>query len=283
MEVGAARILLGDLVGDVRLAIVTGKGGTGKTTISLLLGLVALRAGLRPLVVHVDETPRSHPEVRAITLRPDAVMLEYLETHGFGALAGRLVTTGVLDAVSTAIPGVRDLLLLAKVKQLTRANEADLVVLDAPASGHALSLLTSPEGLGDIASEGPIARQSAEVVAMLRDPEATGALVVAIPEETPLNETRELLEALPARAGIGVLGVVLNQMPSPPPEGTARPGSREERAWRFARDRWTAATALLDGQHATLREGALVLPALDEVSPAHLVDALLAHLDGATP
>ncbi|ACU53207.1 Anion-transporting ATPase [Acidimicrobium ferrooxidans DSM 10331] len=283
MDVDTARIRLGALVGDPRLVIVTGKGGTGKTTVSLLVGLLAERAGLRPLVVHVDDAPRQHPEVRAVTLRPEAVMLEYLETHGFGALAGRLVQAGVLDAVATAIPGIRDLLLLAKVKQLVNAATLDLVILDAPASGHALSLLSSPEGLADIASDGPIAQQSAEVIELLGDHDTTGALVVTIPEETPIAETRELLEALPTRADINVLSVVVNQMPLAPPAGSARPGSREATAASYLRQRWALAQTQLEGARDVLGARSFVLPHLDLVPHGHFLDALADHLEQVEP
>lgn len=283
MDVDTARIHLGALVGDPRLVIVTGKGGTGKTSVSLLVGLLAQRAGLRPLVVHVDDAARQHPEVRAVTLRPEAVMLEYLETHGFGALAGRLVQAGVLDAVATAIPGIRDLLLLAKVKQLVNAATLDLVILDAPASGHALSLLSSPEGLADIATNGPIAQQSAEVIELLGDHDTTGALVVTIPEETPIAETRELLEALPTRADINVLSVVVNQMPQRPPAGSARAGSREAVAAHYLEQRWSLAAGALDDAREVLGERVFMLPHLDVVPQSHLPDALADRLEQVEP
>jgi len=275
MDVAAARIVLGSLIGDARLVIVTGKGGTGKTTVSLLLGLLATAAEQRSLVVHVDEATHSHPGVRSLTLQPDAVMLEYLETHGFGALASRLVHSGVVDAVATAIPGIRDLLLLGKVKQLAMAPTLDLVVLDAPASGHAVSLLRSPEGLRAIASEGPIAAQSQEVLELLHDHERTCAVVVTIPEETPIRESRELLTSLGDELGVAVASLALNRMPAPPPELEAREGTRERRALEFQRQRYEAARAQLGLLDTSVP--LTTLPLIEEPG-RHVVDELADHL-----
>src|SRR3954467_15472916 len=129
----------------------------------------AARTGLSALIVEVegksglaamfDVDPLAYDEgqvaaatgdagsIRARTLTPDDALLEYLREHGLGRLSKRLVSSGALDMVATAVPGIRHILVLGKVKQLERAartdREPDLIVLDAPAAGHAITFLQS--------------------------------------------------------------------------------------------------------------------------------------------
>src|SRR5947209_12170919 len=166
-----------DVVGfcsQTRLLIVAGKGGVGKTTVSAALARMAARAGLTTLIVEVegksglaaafgrrerltyDEMvlapgggPDGAADVRARTLTPDDALLEYLEDHGMRRISKRLLSSGAIDVVSTAVPGIKDILVLGKVKALERSNAADLIVLDAPAAGHAVTFLTSASGLLD--------------------------------------------------------------------------------------------------------------------------------------
>src|SRR5436309_11637817 len=130
-----------------RLVIVAGKGGVGKTTVTAALAAMAARAGLKTLIVEVEgksglstafgATELGYDEIdlaagiRARTLTPDQALLEYLEDHGMRRLSKRLASSGVLDVVSTAVPGIKDILVLGKVRQLEREGPADLIVLDA--------------------------------------------------------------------------------------------------------------------------------------------------------
>jgi len=232
MDARRARILLAELVGDPRLVIVSGKGGVGKSTIARVLARLARAAELRAVVVSFDSFSPSEEGVEEQVLLADAVMLDYLETHGFGPLASRLVHSGVVDAVATAIPGLRDLLVLGKIKAIVNSGSHDLVLVDAPASGHLLSLLTSPEGLGEIASDGPIAEQARDVLALIRDHDVAGVLLVTLPEETPVLETEEVFRTLVSKVGASVLSCVVNRMP-PPAAGRAAPGTREAAASEY--------------------------------------------------
>jgi len=244
MDAQRARILLAELVGDPRLVIVSGKGGVGKSTISRMLARLARAAELRALVVSFDSFAPSEDGIEEQVLLADAVMLDYLETHGFGPLASRLVHSGVIDAVSTAIPGLRDLLVLGKIKSIVNSGSHDLVLVDAPASGHMLSLLTSPEGLGEIASDGPVAEQAREVLALIRNHDVTGVVLVTLPEETPVLETEEVYATLVAKVGASVLSCVVNRMPVAA-AGRAAPGTREAAASAYlARVRALAAEEL---------------------------------------
>lgn len=143
-------------------------------------------------------------------LTPDDALLEYLADHGLHRVSKRLVSSGVLDVVATAVPGIRDVLVLGKVKQLERAGVADVVVLDAPATGHAMTFLTSASGLLDAARGGPVRQQASDVVELLQDPSRCRVLPVTLPEEMPVSETVESASLLEARVGVHLGPVVVN-------------------------------------------------------------------------
>ena len=147
-----------------RVTIVAGKGGVGKTTVTAALAGLAARAGLTTLVVEVEGKSglgalfgRPEPltyreevlqpagaagpgsgEVRARTLTPDDALVDYLDSHGLRRVSKRLTSTGTLDVVATAVPGIKDILVLGKVKQLEvqsatgQEGAADFIVVDAP-------------------------------------------------------------------------------------------------------------------------------------------------------
>src|SRR5690606_22662626 len=115
-------------------------------------------------------------------------LLDYLKGHGLSRISKRLVSSGALEIVATAAPGIRDILVLGKVKALERGGSYDLVVLDAPAAGHAISFLLSARGLLDAVRVGPINTQARDVLEMLTDPARCQVVLVTLPEETPVNE-----------------------------------------------------------------------------------------------
>ena len=133
-------------------------------------------------------------------------------------LSKRLANSGVLEVVSTAVPGIKDILVLGKVKQLEREGPADLIVLDAPAAGHAVTFLTSARGLLDAVRVGPIRKQAEEVTELLTDPARCQVLLVTLPEETPVNEAVETEARLRERVGVRLSAVVVNGL-YPPLEG----------------------------------------------------------------
>ncbi|MGI8491889.1 MAG: ArsA family ATPase [Acidimicrobiales bacterium] len=224
---------------QTRVMIVAGKGGVGKTTVSATLATVAARCGLSTLVVEVEGRSEltaifGHQEqltyeqlvlsngsegaakIRARTLTPDEALVEYLEDHGLRRLSKRMAATGTLDVVATAVPGIKDILVLGKVKQLERMAAAglddapDFIVVDAPAAGHAVSFLASAHGLLDAFGSGPVRNQASEVVEMLKDPSRCQVLLVTLPEETPVNEVIETAFHLEDRARVHLAGVVVN-------------------------------------------------------------------------
>lgn len=217
-----------------RVVIVAGKGGVGKTTVTAALARAAARQGRRALIVEVEgksglanmygaedlgydevtlaeaDDPPGSGDVRARTLTPDEAMLEYLESHGLSRVAKRLVSSGAIDTLATAAPGIKDILVLGKVKQLERDTDVDLIVLDAPAAGHAITFLRAARGLLDAVRVGPIHNQAAEVMEMLTDAERCQVVLVTLPEETPVNELIETAYNLEDQVGVALGPVVVN-------------------------------------------------------------------------
>ena len=155
--------------------------------------------------------------VRARRITPDDALLEYLADHGMKRISKRLVSSGALDVVATAIPGIRDILVLGKVKSLERERSADLILVDAPATGHAMTFLSSAQGLLDAARSGPVRTQAADVVEMLSDPERCQVTLVTLPEEMPVNEVVEAAYALEDRIGVSLGPVIVNScLPADP-------------------------------------------------------------------
>jgi anion-transporting ArsA/GET3 family ATPase len=232
---------------ESRVVVVAGKGGVGKTTVAAALARIAADSGLRVLVIELEgksgiswafgagdpvgyeevtlyTEPGSGGRVRARRITPDDALLEYLADHGLQRVSKRLVSSGMLDVVATAIPGIRDVLVLGKVKQLERDRVADLIVVDAPATGHAVTFLTSAGGLLDAARGGPVRAQAADVVELLSDPTRCRVMLVTLPEEMPVSETVEAAYQLEDRANVQLGPVVVNCWDEPP-SGLSNPAS----------------------------------------------------------
>jgi len=217
------------------VVIVAGKGGVGKTTVTAAMAVTAARAGSSVLIVEVEgksglptmfDTPALSydevdldPGVRARFLTPDAALVDYLESHGMRRISKRLIASGALEVVATAVPGMKDILVLGKVKSLDETRAADLIIVDAPAAGHAVSFLLSPRGLLDAVRVGPINKQAADVVALLSDPARCQVVLVTLPEETPVSEVIETAYAIEDRAGVALGPVIVNQCFEPLPAG----------------------------------------------------------------
>ena len=304
-----------------RLVIVAGKGGVGKTTVSAALARAAAQRGLSSLIIEVEgksglaamygspsfsyaevtlaeaDAAAGRAAVRARTLTPDEALIEYLEDSGMGRISKRLMSSGALDMVSTAIPGIRDLLVLGKIKQMERANLADVLILDAPAAGHAITFLQSASGLADAVRLGPINTQARDVLELLGDPTRCQVVLVTLPEETPVNELVETAYQLEDRVGVSLGPVVVNGVYPELPGLTVAPkkaadaagtslrrgeGAALSAAATFRRERM----ALQAEQVARLRE-ALPLPQLRlpylfdaELGPTQLDALAAALLDG---
>ena len=180
------------LLSAAKVTVVAGKGGVGKTTVTALLARAAADAGGRVIAVELDGKPTLAElvgDVPLLALSAPLALEEYLREHGFGRVAKRLAASGVIDVVSTAAPGIDDLVVLGKIKQLERSGDWDTIVVDGPAAGHAVTMLTSPAGLRDAVSSGPVRAQAEDVLAMLGDAGRCQVALVTLAETTPVNET----------------------------------------------------------------------------------------------
>ena len=221
-----------------KLLVLTGKGGVGKTTVSAALGLLAADRGLRTIVVEVGEQRRlaelfgvasqdagDETELQenlwSISIDPDRALLEWLQALG-GRISGRvLASSGTFQYFAAAAPGAKELVSMVKIWKLTqgdsrparprkRAGGYDLVILDAPATGHALGMLHSPQTFGAIARVGPISSQTQRVRELLSDPARSDYLAVAQPTEMAVTETLELQDGLRLKLDRELHTVVVN-------------------------------------------------------------------------
>lgn len=219
---------------DRRLAIVTGKGGTGKTTVAAALAVAAADRGLRVLVAEVGrdaQVPRlldpAAPEVgyeereivpgiSVMRIDPFAALAEYLGLQiGMPGLVKRVVRHQGFRQLMEAAPGWRALITLGKVWHLEQMRVAgrpkyDLIVVDAPATGHGVTFLDVPRVAATALRAGPLRHHTEQVEALLADPERTLLLPVALAEELPVRETVALVRRVRDELSIHVDRVVVN-------------------------------------------------------------------------
>jgi anion-transporting ArsA/GET3 family ATPase len=273
-----------------RLLVVTGKGGVGKTTVAAALGLVAARAGKRTIVAEVArrgdvasvfDRAGSQPfeEVQLteglfhISIDPQDALEEYLRDQlPSGAVAQVLIRSRIFAMVAAATPGMRELLTVGKLWELAQldrrtpgADAYDLVVVDAPATGHGVAVLSAPRTFAAAAGGGPVARQGRIIDAMLSDPEQIAVLAVAKAEELAVTETGALRTSLRERMGLPLERVVANMLD--PDRFSPREATRLE---QHATN--PAVARALRGHHRALRQRAQLarLRKLTGQAPAHL-------------
>jgi anion-transporting ArsA/GET3 family ATPase len=218
---------------DKRLIVVTGKGGVGKTTVAAALGLIAARSGKRAVICEVAEQERiaglfgvdesGHeerelaPGLHSISVDPERAKEEWLRYQlKSGTLAGVLGGSSLFRYLSAAAPGLSELVTIGKVWDLaqlerrTGGSVFDLAIVDAPATGHGIAMLRAPSTYAGVARVGPIRRQALRIDGFLRDSARTGVLVVALPEEMPVNETFELERRLAEEMDMVIDKVIVN-------------------------------------------------------------------------
>jgi anion-transporting ArsA/GET3 family ATPase len=224
-----------DFCSTSRVVIVAGKGGVGKTTVTGALAVTAARAGRSVLIVEVEgksglpamfgapalgyDEVDLETNIRARFLTPDAALVDYLVSHGMKRISNRLVASGALEVVATAVPGMKDILVLGKVKSVEESRAADLVIVDAPAAGHAITFLMSARGLLDAVQVGPVRKQAQDVFSLISDPRRCQVMLVTLPEETPVSEAIDTAFAIEDRAGVALGPIVVNQCFEALPEG----------------------------------------------------------------
>ena len=218
---------------DHRLIFVTGKGGVGKSTVATALGLLASRRGLRTIVAELGNQERVQrsfdhrgnqfqelqiaPRLFTISIDPQHAMEEYLRVKT-GKVGQVLGSSRLFHAFAMATPGMRELLSMGKVWELAQLHRRthgaapyDLVIVDAPATGHGVGVLRTPKTFAEIARVGPIAHQGRTIAATIADHEFTGVIAVATAEEMPVNETMALQDAI-TEDGLVLSAVIVNAL-----------------------------------------------------------------------
>jgi len=217
-----------------RLVFVTGKGGVGRSTVALALGIAAARRGMRTIVAEVasqEHTSRvfrraevgfHEVEMRenlwTISIDPDYSLREYLTIQApVRAMGEMLSRSRVFTLLTAATPGLKELVTIGKVWELAQPDRRvkqgrtyDVVIVDAPATGHGIGILQTPRTFASIARVGPIRSQAEALDRYFTDHERTGAVIVSLPEEMPVNESEMLERELTDNVGVAVDEVFMN-------------------------------------------------------------------------
>ncbi len=220
---------------DKRLLIVTGKGGVGKSSVSAALALLAARRGKRVLVCEVNAPERvapflgappagaavreAAPGISTVNVTPPEAMREYgLMVLKFRTIYEAVFENRVVRFFLGVVPSLAELVMLGKILHEVRAEEGgrhrwDLVVLDAPATGHAVQLLRVPAALADTVPAGPLRREAGRMRDLLVDPAVTSLSIVTLPEEMPVSESIDLDAQVRGVLGISRGALFVNAMP----------------------------------------------------------------------
>ena len=222
---------------DHRLLIVAGKGGVGRSSLAAAMALSASRAGKRTLVCEINAQERVAPllgaapsgtEVRpvlpgvsTVDVTPESAMREYgLMVLKYRTIYDAVFENRVVKYFLRVVPSLAELVILGKVLHEVRAEERgrrrwDLVIVDAPATGHAVQLLRTPGALLDTVPAGPLRRDAQWMRDLLIDPAATTVALVTLPEELPVNEAIELDQQLRSLVGVAPGALIVNGVPEP--------------------------------------------------------------------
>lgn len=232
-QVDRAPVAVDVSLSDKRLVIVTGKGGVGKTTVSAALALESARSGKRTLVCEVNTKerithllgkPEAGPEITsleenlwAVNVRPQEALREYaLMVLKFESIYSAVFENRVVRYFLRFIPSLQEIVLLGKIlyhlkeKRPDGTFRFDRIIIDAPATGHAITFLSVPQVIVDTVPPGALSNDASWMRDLLVDPQITAAVLVSLPEELPVNETLELHQALVSRVKLTPQLVVLN-------------------------------------------------------------------------
>jgi anion-transporting ArsA/GET3 family ATPase len=219
---------------DSRLVLVTGKGGVGKSSVAAAIAVAAARTGRRTALVEVegrqtfsklfstpawDFTEREfRPDLFGLSVDPEASLGEYLEMfYGARRISKLVVGSTAVEFATTAAPGIKDVLLIGKVKEMERRRDSDgrfhydLVVVDSPPTGRIVNFLRAPDATTELVNLGPIRTQAQSLVDMLLDADRTKVVLATLLEEMPVTETLDGIGAL-GELGVALGPVVANRV-----------------------------------------------------------------------
>jgi anion-transporting ArsA/GET3 family ATPase len=224
-----------------QLLVITGKGGVGKSTLAATLGRILVSRGSRVLLLEIDpreslhellDVPPSSGEVVQVepalhlqNLRPRTVLDRLVREHlRLGFLVGRVLSSPVYQHFAEGAPGLKEMAVLGHALRVVRGlagdgfPEVDQVVIDAPATGHGVSMLSSPRLVSEVIRDGPVGRMGREIAELVSDPERCGIVVATLAEEMPVQEAIELSRALEERLSQRPELIVVNGL-YPPLDG----------------------------------------------------------------
>ncbi len=270
---------------QLKLVFITGKGGVGKTTVAAALAQLAAEHGKRVLACEVDAkgdlsalfeaaptdfVPREiAPRIWSMSMDTEASLREYLKLHLRIPVVGRIGPLAkAFDFVATAAPGVREILTVGKLCYEVREGNYDIVVVDAPASGHVIGQLAAPQAINDLVKVGMIRGQTDWMLEILSDPRQTGLVAVTTPEEMPVNETLELATRVRNETTVRLSAVVVNEVL---PELF---GQREEEIFEQLRTKKVEAalSERAGGSVTTVLEAARLAVTMRRTRAEHLAD-----------
>jgi anion-transporting ArsA/GET3 family ATPase len=216
------------------LVLVTGKGGVGKSTLAAAIAVAGSRSGRRTALVEVEgrqtfsklfgtaawdfDEREFRPGLFGLSVDPEASLTEYLEMfYGAKRLSKLVVGSNAVEFATTAAPGIKDVLLIGKVKEMERRRgpdgrfRYDLIVVDCPPTGRIVNFLKAPDATTELVNVGPIRNQAQSLIDMLLDPERTKIVLATLLEEMPVAETIEGIHAL-SELGVAIGPIFANRV-----------------------------------------------------------------------
>lgn len=220
---------------EKRLLLISGKGGVGKSTICAAFALTAARLGKKVLVVEIDEKERIarlfgrlgvgyegaeiHPNIFLRNLLPNRVLDEFVEVQVKPKMvAKQILSSQIYQYFAAAAPGLKEFVTLGKVMLLEQETDRrgkpvyDLIILDAPATGHGVQFLRVPFAAADTVKVGWVRKQAERIMDLITDPDRTSLNIVTLPEEMPVNETVDLCQNVDRMLGIPIGYIIINSI-----------------------------------------------------------------------
>ncbi len=254
----------------LQLIVVTGKGGVGKSSVTAMLGRLLSGMRRKTLLIEVDPRENLHhlfdippsggdvvevdPFLKIQHLEPRSIIDDLVrEKLKVGFLVKRVLASPVHQHFTAGAPGIKEAAVFGRALRWLEGHHPrgietpECIILDAPATGHGVSWLLAAQLVSDVVKSGPIGEMAADVAAFLGDEARSGTVVVGMAEEMPVEETRELIEAMKTRMQRRPEFVVLNALyPPVPDEGT------DSEADDFLHDLWIRRRQINESERARL-------------------------------